>query len=158
MPVWVSSWWSSFLPGAQRVKYRTIPLTFIANLSSKSLHSTSMYLSQVFSIKKCLTPLIVLILPTLSNTEYLSKPDITFKVVKDAVGNFNAHVTCQVTHGSPPINFTINGSGHVINSEHQNASFIVPIVLDQDMGTVYCRANNGKKTEQSRPMNLTVGM
>ncbi|XP_053489891.1 Fc receptor-like protein 5 isoform X2 [Ictalurus furcatus] len=91
--------------------------------------------------------------------EYLSQPEISFKIGKNAEGNFSAYVKCQVTKGSPPINYTFFRNNHqvaVVNGEHLNASFVVPIVLDQDMGTVYCQANNGKRLVQSRKLNLTV--
>ncbi|KAF4082968.1 hypothetical protein AMELA_G00134640 [Ameiurus melas] len=91
--------------------------------------------------------------------EYLSQPEISFKIGKNEEGNFSAYVKCQVPKGSPPISYTLFRNNHhvaVVNSEHLNASFVVPIVLDQDMGTVYCQANDSKRQVESRKLNLTV--
>lgn len=91
--------------------------------------------------------------------EYLSQPEISFKIGKNKEGNFSAYVKCQVPKGSPPISYTLFRNNHhvaVVNSEHLNASFVVPMVLDQDMGTVYCQANDSKRQVESRKLNLTV--
>ncbi|MCJ8737481.1 hypothetical protein PDJAM_G00024470 [Pangasius djambal] len=91
--------------------------------------------------------------------EYLSTPEISYEVVKHAKGNFSAYVKCQVAKGSPSINYTLfinNHDVHVVSSEDQHALFPVPIVLDQDMGTVYCQADNGKTPVQSRELKLKV--
>lgn len=116
--------------------------------------------SFVFSIKFLLTPCLIFyhLSPTLPNSEYMSRPEISFEVVKDAGGNLKANVTCQVTKGSPPINFTLFKINYSVNSEVQYTSFVVPIVLDQKTDTVYCQANNGKTPVQSRELNITVGM
>lgn len=92
-----------------------------------------------------------------SNSENMSKPEISFEVYKDVEGNF-ANVTCQVTKGSPPINFTLFKTNDSVISQFQYTSFVVPIVLDQKMDTVHCQASNGKTPLQSRELNLTVGM
>ncbi|TSL68213.1 Transmembrane channel-like protein 7 [Bagarius yarrelli] len=91
--------------------------------------------------------------------EYLRKPEISFEVIKNAKGNFSTDVKCQVTKGSWPITFTFfrnNQNITAVTSDHQYSSLTVPIVLDQDMGTVYCQASNGKGQLQSRQLNLTV--
>ncbi|KAF7703256.1 hypothetical protein HF521_022263 [Silurus meridionalis] len=91
--------------------------------------------------------------------ENLSSPEISFNVLKDAKGNFNARVNCEVKKGSLPINFTLfrnNQNVDAVISQHQNVTFVVPIVLDQDMGTVYCQASNGEQPVQSKKLNLTV--
>ncbi|XP_060796443.1 Fc receptor-like protein 5 isoform X2 [Neoarius graeffei] len=92
---------------------------------------------------------------SLSIMKNMSKPEISFKVFKDVEGYF-ANVTCQVTKGSPPINFTLFKTNDSVTSQFQYTSFVVPIVLDQKMDTVHCQASNGKTPLQSRELNLTV--
>ncbi|KAM9461121.1 titin [Clarias gariepinus] len=101
--------------------------------------------------------------------EHLLQPKISFRVVKNADGNFTAYVKCQVTKGSPRIDFalTIHNTKNKKKLQHyileedalpkyHNALFHVPIKLDQDMGMVYCTASYGKTSAQSRDLNLTV--
>ncbi|XP_027006180.2 uncharacterized protein LOC113645089 isoform X2 [Tachysurus fulvidraco] len=89
--------------------------------------------------------------------EYLSKPEISIEVIKNTDGNISARVKCHVTKGSPPINFVLFKNNHIVHavtSGHKDALFTLPIALDQDMGTVYCQANNGKHPLHSRELNL----
>ncbi|XP_047666094.1 low affinity immunoglobulin gamma Fc region receptor III-A isoform X2 [Tachysurus fulvidraco] len=91
--------------------------------------------------------------------EHLSKPEISIEVIKNTDGNISARVKCHVTKGSPPINFILFKNNHIVHavtSPHMDALFTLPIALDQDMGTVYCQANNRKYPMHSRELNLKV--
>ncbi|GAA6100090.1 uncharacterized protein si:dkey-93h22.7, partial [Tachysurus ichikawai] len=91
--------------------------------------------------------------------EHLTKPEISIEVIKNRDGNISACVKCLVTKGSPPINFTLFKNKHnvdAVTSGHMDALFTLPIALDQDMGTVYCQANNRKHPLKSRVLNLKV--
>ncbi|XP_060741190.1 uncharacterized protein si:dkey-93h22.7 isoform X1 [Tachysurus vachellii] len=91
--------------------------------------------------------------------EHLTKPEISIEVIKNSDGNISACVKCLVTKGSPPINFTLFNNNHnvdAVTSEHMDALFTLPIALDQDMGTVYCQANNRKHPLKSKELKLKV--
>ncbi|KAL7854639.1 hypothetical protein SRHO_G00168290 [Serrasalmus rhombeus] len=91
--------------------------------------------------------------------EHVSDPKISFEVVKDGEGIFAAVVKCQSEKGTSPITFSLLKNNDSIAEEPDKdlqASFVVPIQLDQNMGFVACRANDRTRMVLSEPLNITV--
>ncbi|XP_030627686.1 Fc receptor-like protein 3 [Chanos chanos] len=89
--------------------------------------------------------------------EYLSKPEISFSIVKDET--ITAQVTCQSFKGTPPINFTLYNDSVVLSRETTDSlkhTFSVAISLNQYMGTVHCHVSNEGNEAQSQPLRLEV--
>ncbi|XP_031430773.1 Fc receptor-like protein 5 isoform X3 [Clupea harengus] len=82
---------------------------------------------------------------------------VSFTVVKERDGHYWAQVVCRSVGGTPPITFALFNNSEGIdeqNTEHLNATFLVPIDLDQHMGELMCQASNGKTPQHSSPMRL----
>ncbi|XP_062412149.1 Fc receptor-like protein 3 isoform X1 [Sardina pilchardus] len=100
---------------------------------------------------------------TITIKEIVSVPSVSFTVVKESSGNFSARITCRSFRGTPPITFTLLNNSQKIGdniTKHLSLTFIVPIYLDQHMGTFICQAWNGYINQNSFPMHLqaeTVG-
>ncbi|XP_062869180.1 uncharacterized protein si:dkey-93h22.7 isoform X2 [Trichomycterus rosablanca] len=92
--------------------------------------------------------------------EYVSKPEISYTVVKTGEGKLSTYVKCQTTKGSRPIKFKLFLNNEYVTeevSERLNVTFVIPIALEQVMGTVQCQADNGRQTK-SKQLYLTVVM
>ncbi|XP_074540620.1 Fc receptor-like protein 3 isoform X2 [Halichoeres trimaculatus] len=90
--------------------------------------------------------------------DLVSKPDISFSVLKDDSLYF-AVVTCQSTKGHPPVIFKLfNGTAQIHNmtSNETKATFKVPLVLGQHSGWFQCQARQGERTVYSEWIPLEV--
>ncbi|XP_076879682.1 Fc receptor-like protein 3 [Brachyhypopomus gauderio] len=91
--------------------------------------------------------------------EYVSKPGILFDVFIDANTNLTINVTCSLAKGTPPINFTLLIGGQINDTKlggNLIASFLIPVLPDQDRGLAQCQASNGGRVMKSKKLNLTV--
>ncbi|KAK5866522.1 hypothetical protein PBY51_020708 [Eleginops maclovinus] len=91
--------------------------------------------------------------------EHVSIPDISFTVLKKGSNNYSAVVDCQATKGTPPVTFSLYNSTELVANktvDHRNAKFELPLVMDQHIGWLQCRANNGDQIEYSQQIPLEV--
>ncbi|KAG9334553.1 hypothetical protein JZ751_007489 [Albula glossodonta] len=89
----------------------------------------------------------------------VSKPNISFTVQREG-DDYWAIVTCQSGRGTPPVTFSFHSQmlADLVSNETASlqASVRIPIILDQNMGEVQCKATNGDKPALSDPMTLEV--
>ncbi|XP_017272502.1 Fc receptor-like protein 5 [Kryptolebias marmoratus] len=91
--------------------------------------------------------------------DLLSKPNISFTVLKEDSQSFFAIITCQSEKGALPITFSLYNNTELVNNvtiEERNTTFRVPVVMDQDGGSFKCHANNGDQTLHSQSLPLKV--
>lgn len=71
-------------------------------------------------------------------------------------------MTCWLTRGSPPVNFSLSlddkAVGSVTATESLAAWFPVAMVPGMDMGVAQCRVNTEVQELMSEPVTLEVGM
>lgn len=94
-------------------------------------------------------------------SDLVSRPDISFTVLKEDSHNYSAMVTCESTKGTPPVTFSLYNRTELVanmTAKDRNATFKVPLVLGKHMGDLQCRANNGDATEHSKWIPIVVGM
>lgn len=94
-------------------------------------------------------------------SELVSKPDISFAVLKEDYQNYSAIITCQSERGALPITFSLYNDTELLSNvtaKEKHATFKVPVILDQDLGLLQCHANNGDRTTYSHSLPLKVGM
>ncbi len=93
--------------------------------------------------------------------EYMSKPEISFDVVKHEDGGYKAIITCQSNKGTPLYTFSLLNHTDLIASETTDAtrvSFTLSVELNRHMGRIRCNASNEGNWVLSDPVSLTVGM
>ncbi|CAL1601911.1 unnamed protein product [Knipowitschia caucasica] len=75
--------------------------------------------------------------------ELVTQPQLSFSVSKDAAGGFVGNVSCSVSRGTPPINFTFlleRREEAAVTVMSRSASFLFPVVQRLEMGSARCRA------------------
>lgn len=90
----------------------------------------------------------------------VSKPEISFAVLKEGPSNYSITVTCQSNKGTPPIAFSLHNSTQLVanmTADDRYTTFKVPIVLSQHMGWFACQASNGNQTAHSERIPVEVG-
>ncbi|TMS23277.1 Fc receptor-like protein 5, partial [Larimichthys crocea] len=91
--------------------------------------------------------------------DLVSRPDISFTVLKEDSHNYSAMVTCESAKGTPPVTFSLYNRTELVanmTAKDRNATFKVPLVLGKHMGDLQCRANNGDATEHSKWIPIVV--
>lgn len=92
---------------------------------------------------------------------YVSKPKLSLSISKEPDG-YRGNITCWVSRGSPPINFTFSVNnkevGTVTATESLMAWFYVAIVPGLEMGKARCRVQTEAQDLTSEPLTLEVGM
>ncbi|XP_037546438.1 Fc receptor-like protein 5 [Nematolebias whitei] len=91
--------------------------------------------------------------------DLVSKPDIVFTVLKEDYQNYSAIITCQSERGALPITFSLYNNTELVSNvttQERHATFKVPVVMDQDHGSLQCHANNGDQTAYSQLLPLKV--
>ncbi|KAL4648648.1 carcinoembryonic antigen-related cell adhesion molecule 20-like [Arapaima gigas] len=109
------------------------------NIFNNSMNFTSMITHKVIQVK-----------------EHVLRPEISYTVERNG-SQYHASIICHVNSNVPLTFMLYNQTGNTINTVTealQRASFRIPIVLDQSMGTFYCGAKNDKLKGLSN--NLTV--
>ncbi|XP_041839866.1 Fc receptor-like protein 5 isoform X2 [Melanotaenia boesemani] len=90
---------------------------------------------------------------------YVSKPKISFSIFKDG-DNYHGNVTCWLSRGSPPVDFSLSIDdkevGSVIASESLTVWFQVAMVPGLDMGEARCRVKTEMQELMSEPVTLEV--
>lgn len=90
---------------------------------------------------------------------YLSQPQISFSISKE-VGGFMGNISCSVSRGSPPINFTFllenRAEDAITVSESHLVHFSFPIVPGLEMGKARCRAQTEVQDILSEPLSVEV--
>ncbi|XP_070710795.1 Fc receptor-like protein 5 isoform X2 [Pempheris klunzingeri] len=95
----------------------------------------------------------------ISVKDVVSKPDISFTVLKEDSNNYSAVVTCESTKGTLPVNFSLYNRDELVASvtvEDRNATFKIPLVLGRHLGWLQCQANNGDNITYSEWIPLEV--
>lgn len=90
----------------------------------------------------------------------VSKPEISFEVLKETPDNYYVMVTCQSNKGTPPIAFSLHNNTQLLANmtvEDRQATFKVPLVLSQHAVSLACQANNGNQTVYSERTTVKVG-
>ncbi|XP_059184330.1 titin-like [Centropristis striata] len=91
--------------------------------------------------------------------DLVSRPNISFSVVKEGSHIYSALVTCQSTKGTPPVTFSLYNRTELVANitvDDRNATFKVPLILGHHLGWLQCQANNGDQTEYSHWIPLEV--
>ncbi|KAJ0033276.1 hypothetical protein NQD34_000383 [Periophthalmus magnuspinnatus] len=91
---------------------------------------------------------------------YVTKPQISFSVSKEAGGNLMGNISCSVSRGSPPINFTLLLNDRTVDSVTGSGSlsiwFDLLMVPGLEMGRAQCRAQTEVQDIVSEPLTLEV--
>ncbi|KAK2874716.1 hypothetical protein Q8A67_021869 [Cirrhinus molitorella] len=91
--------------------------------------------------------------------EYVSKPEISFDVVKREDGVYTATITCKSQKGAPLNTFSLLNYTDLMITETVDITsvfFNVPIELNRYMGQMRCNASNEGNWILSEPVNLIV--
>lgn len=97
---------------------------------------------------------------SLSISAVVSKPEISFAILKEGPRNYSVTITCQSSEGTPPIAFSLYNSTQLVanmTADDRYATFKVPLVLSQHMGWFACQANNGNRTAYSERIPIEIG-
>ncbi|XP_015211456.2 Fc receptor-like protein 5 isoform X2 [Lepisosteus oculatus] len=85
----------------------------------------------------------------------VSKPEISYAIIKED-STYWANIMCKSIRGTPPVTFTLcsdaNSSFPNVTTDTLNATFSVPVALNQHVGDFFCGATNGAK-----PVLVPVG-
>ncbi|XP_072318958.1 Fc receptor-like protein 5 isoform X2 [Eucyclogobius newberryi] len=91
---------------------------------------------------------------------YVTRPQISLSISKEAAGGLVGNISCGVSRGSPPINFTFllenRAEGQVAASQARTVWFNFPIVPGLEMGKARCRAQTEVQDVLSEPLTLEV--
>lgn len=90
----------------------------------------------------------------------MSKPEISFEVLKEGPDKYSIVVTCQSNKGTPPIAFSLHNSTQLlanVTTEDRYAMFKVPLVLSQNTILLACQANNGNQTVYGDRITVKLG-
>ncbi|XP_058647010.1 uncharacterized protein si:dkey-93h22.7 isoform X2 [Onychostoma macrolepis] len=91
--------------------------------------------------------------------EYVSKPEISFDVVKLDDGGYKAIITCQSKKGTPRYTFSLLNYTNLIATETTSTIrvfFNMPIEPNRYMGQMRCNASNEGNWVLSEPISLIV--
>nr|BBC70851.1 Fc receptor like protein 3 [Paralichthys olivaceus] len=91
--------------------------------------------------------------------DVVTDPDISFTVLKEDSHNYSAVVTCESAVGTPPVIFSLYNRTELVASMisgNRSGMFKLPLVLDQYLGELQCKANNGAQVAQSQLLPLEV--
>ncbi|CAN9509918.1 unnamed protein product [Ophioblennius macclurei] len=90
---------------------------------------------------------------------FLSKPKISFSIFPDG-NHYRGIVTCKVSRGSLPVNFTLlldeTEADSAVATESLEAWFLVNVVPGVDMGAARCRVDTERQQLTSDPVTLDV--
>lgn len=91
----------------------------------------------------------------------VSKPNISFTVFKEDSHNYSAMFTCKAKKGTPPVTFSLYRGTELVTKmtvDERHATFQVPLIFGQPLGSFKCQANNGDQTADSKWIPLEFGM
>ncbi|XP_075895571.1 Fc receptor-like protein 5 [Nelusetta ayraudi] len=89
----------------------------------------------------------------------VSKPEISFAVLKKGPRNYSVTITCQSSEGTPPIAFSLYNSTQLVanvTADDRYATFKVPLVFSRHMGWFACQANNGNRIAYSERIPIEI--